>query len=104
MIKNLHDGTPARFLVNEELSDPQEMVSGIRQGCPLAPFLAILAAEVLALAIAQDKSTTGLDVPETEEDKHKFSVSGGSEATAIHYRHRRTVWEALGPASAPHQG
>nr|P0CV25.1 RecName: Full=Secreted RxLR effector protein 78; Flags: Precursor [Plasmopara viticola] len=51
MLRKLHDGTTARFLVNGELSEPQEVVSGIRQGCSLAPLLFILAAEVLALSI-----------------------------------------------------
>ncbi|KAE8915450.1 hypothetical protein PF003_g614 [Phytophthora fragariae] len=51
MIRRLHAGTTATFLVNGELSDPQEVLSGIRQGCPLAPLLFILAAEILALAI-----------------------------------------------------
>ncbi|KAE9266852.1 hypothetical protein PR003_g31975, partial [Phytophthora rubi] len=54
MIRKLHNGTIARFLVNGELSEPQEVLSGIRQGCPLAPLLFLLAAEILALAIRQD--------------------------------------------------
>ncbi|EEY66740.1 uncharacterized protein PITG_23108 [Phytophthora infestans T30-4] len=63
MLRNLHEGTTARFLVNGELSDPQDVVSSIRQGCPLVPLLFILAAEVLALAIQQDEHTEGIQVP-----------------------------------------
>jgi hypothetical protein len=74
MIRRLHDGTTARFLVNGEFSDPLEIVSGIRQGCPLAHLLFILATEVLALAIAQDKSSTGLKLPGSENERHKFSA------------------------------
>uniref|UniRef100_K3W8X8 Reverse transcriptase domain-containing protein n=1 Tax=Globisporangium ultimum (strain ATCC 200006 / CBS 805.95 / DAOM BR144) TaxID=431595 RepID=K3W8X8_GLOUD len=42
------------YLVNGELSAEWEVKSGIRQGCPLAPLLFIVAAEILALAVQQD--------------------------------------------------
>jgi hypothetical protein len=74
MLRRLHDGTTARFLVNGELSDPQEVISGIRQGCPLAPLLFILAAEVLALAIRQDKELGGIRVPGGKGERHRFSA------------------------------
>ncbi|KAE9336200.1 hypothetical protein PR003_g12635 [Phytophthora rubi] len=74
MIQKLHNGTTARFLVNGELSEPQEVISGIRQGCPLAPLLFLLAAEVLAIAIKQDKQLTGVRVPGGDGATHKFSA------------------------------
>lgn len=37
--------------------------TGIRQDCPLAPLLIILAAEDLALAIMQDPELQGIQVP-----------------------------------------
>ena len=39
MTQNNRDGTTARFVVNEELLDSQAVLSGIRQGCLLAPLL-----------------------------------------------------------------
>ena len=39
MIRTHHAETTAPFVVNGELSEPQEVVSRIRQGCPLAPLL-----------------------------------------------------------------
>ncbi|CAI5719351.1 unnamed protein product [Peronospora destructor] len=74
MIRKLHNGTTARFVVNGELSEPQEVVSGIRQGCPLAPLLFLVAAEVLALAIQQDIEIVGLKVPGGSGEEHKFSA------------------------------
>jgi hypothetical protein len=56
------------------LSDPQEVISGIRQVCPLAPLLFILAAEILALAIKQDKGVEGIQVPGSAGDTHTFSA------------------------------
>ena len=54
MIRNVHEETTAKFVVNGDLSQPQEVVSGIRQGCPLAPLLILVVAEISALAIQQD--------------------------------------------------
>ena len=36
MIRKIHDGTTAQFVANGELSESQAVISGIRQGCPLA--------------------------------------------------------------------
>ncbi|KAE9313201.1 hypothetical protein PF008_g19794 [Phytophthora fragariae] len=74
MIRKLHNGTIARFLVNGELSEPQEVLSGIRRGCPLAPLLFLLAAEILALAIRQDNHIKGIPVPGGNGETHKFSA------------------------------
>ena len=38
MIRGIHTEATAHFLVNGELSTHQEVISGIRQGCPLAPL------------------------------------------------------------------
>lgn len=38
MIRKIHAGITAHFPVNKEFSRPQVVLSGIRQGCPLAPF------------------------------------------------------------------
>eukprot|EP00644_Phytophthora_capsici_P003451 jgi/Phyca11/8806/fgenesh1_pm.PHYCAscaffold_31_\ len=57
MLRKLHDGTTAQFLVNGELSEVQVVRSGIRQGCPLAPLLFILEAEILSLAVQQGQTS-----------------------------------------------
>ncbi|KAL4163946.1 hypothetical protein KRP22_004570 [Phytophthora ramorum] len=74
MIRKLHQGTTARFLINGSLSEPLDIVSGIRQGCQLAPLLFLLAAEILALAIQQDRQIKGLRVPGTPAAEHTFSA------------------------------
>ena len=48
MIRHLHHNTTARFVVNGILSEPIHVLTGIRQGCPLAPLLFLLVAEILA--------------------------------------------------------
>lgn len=62
LIARLHEATTA-LTVNEDLSDPCKVVSGISQGCSLAPLLFIVAAKVLALIITQDKVLQGLRHP-----------------------------------------
>ena len=74
MVRNLHDETTARFVVNGELSRPQAVLSGIRQGCPLAPLLFLIAAEILSLAIQQDSDLIGITVPRGGGVRHKFSA------------------------------
>lgn len=74
MVK-IHDGTTAKFLVNGELSEAIPVVSGIRQGYPLAPLLFILAVEPLGLAITQDKELEGIKLGNaTMQWEHRFSA------------------------------
>lgn len=58
--RQLHHNTTATFTVNGELSPEIPITRGIRQGCPLAPFLFLLGVEVLALAIKQDNTIRGV--------------------------------------------
>ncbi|KAF1314922.1 Rxlr effector protein, partial [Globisporangium splendens] len=74
LIGRMHDGTTARFLVNGELSKKRKVVSGIRQGCPLAPLLFIIAVETLALAVDQCTSLQGITIGGAEERRLKISA------------------------------
>lgn len=74
MIQKLHKGTTARFLVNGKLSEPQDVISGIQQGCHLVPLLFLLAAEVLVIAMRQGKRLTGVLVAGGDGATHKFSA------------------------------
>ena len=60
MIRNLHHNTTARIVVNGLLSDPISVLTGIRQGCPLAPLLFLLVAKILAIALLQSTQIQGL--------------------------------------------
>lgn len=60
LISGIHKGTTASFVVNGSQSVALPVISGIRQGCPLAPLLFLLVVEVLGLALKQDPVLRGL--------------------------------------------
>ncbi|CAI5464348.1 unnamed protein product [Closterium sp. Yama58-4] len=53
--EGLHEGTQTRLLVNGWMGDGVEVVSGVRQGCPLAPYLFLCAVEPLAQTVLKKK-------------------------------------------------
>ncbi|CAI5476715.1 unnamed protein product [Closterium sp. Yama58-4] len=54
-MEGLHAGTQTRLLVNGWLGEGVEVVSGVRQGCPLAPYLFLCAVEPLAQMVLKKK-------------------------------------------------
>ncbi|KAJ0390258.1 hypothetical protein P43SY_010837 [Pythium insidiosum] len=64
-VEALHLGTTARFVVDGDLSTVEEVACGIRQGCPLAPTLFILAADVLYDMLDLDGRLQGLPLSDT---------------------------------------
>lgn len=62
----LHQGTVASFQANEFLSDQIEIHNGIRQDCPLAPMLFVLALDLLFRRVEQDPACPGISI------KHEY--------------------------------
>ncbi|CAI5460850.1 unnamed protein product [Closterium sp. Yama58-4] len=54
-VEGLHAGTQTRLLVNGWMGDGVEVISGVRQGCPLAPYLFLCAVEPLAQLVLKRK-------------------------------------------------
>ena len=84
MIWNLHHNTTARFVVNGLLSDPIPVLTGIRQGCPLAPLLFLLVAEILAIALLQSTQIRGLRHPGLPSQEQKFSAFVDDSTVFLH--------------------
>jgi hypothetical protein len=75
VVDTVHAGTTARFLVNGELSAQFDIVTGIRQGCPLAPLLFLIAAETLKHALDQNPRIRGVRLRGHHQDHvHTFSA------------------------------
>ncbi|CAI5527668.1 unnamed protein product [Closterium sp. Naga37s-1] len=54
-VKGLHDGAATRVLLNGWIGERAEMAKGVRQGCPLAPYLFLCAVEPLCQEIQRRK-------------------------------------------------
>lgn len=72
LIRRMHSGTKACFLVNGLLSEAIPARSGIRQGRPLAQLISLIVVELLGLTLKQDLTLTGLPIPERETVRHLF--------------------------------
>ncbi|KAL9959711.1 hypothetical protein ACROYT_G033060 [Oculina patagonica] len=65
-VKTLYNNTESCVLNNGWASDFFEIQRGVRQGCPLSPYLFILSAEILAIAIRNNTNIKGISVNDEE--------------------------------------
>ncbi|KAF1322066.1 reverse transcriptase, partial [Globisporangium splendens] len=82
-VEALHSETTCRFLVNGFLSRSIRVTCGIRQGCPLAPLLFIIALDVLYRIIEAMPDFPGVDL-ECGGIRADLRVSGFADDTAIY--------------------
>ena len=69
-VKPLYTNTESAVLHNGYTTDYFKLSRGVRQGCPLSPYLFILGVEILAAKVRQDCTIQGINIFETE---HKIS-------------------------------
>ena len=62
MIKVCYNNIQSKIKINGLLSDPFNIMRGVRQGCSLSMLLYIIAAEVLANFIIADKRVKGVQI------------------------------------------
>ena len=65
----LYNGVQSSVVNGGFMTNYFEITRGVRQGCPLSPSLFILAVELLALKIRQNKNCEGLYLPNNQEVK-----------------------------------
>jgi hypothetical protein len=85
LVRKLHEKTRARFLVNGELSEEFDIISGIRQGCPLAPLLFLIAAETLKYALAAAPAIEGISL-RGDHGTHIHTLSAFVDDSAVFLR------------------
>ncbi|CAI7831389.1 unnamed protein product, partial [Closterium sp. NIES-53] len=86
-IKGLHQDTTTKLLINGSLGQGVDMVSGVRQGCPLAPYLFLCAVEPLALEV--EKRKLGL-----EKEGRRLGYLGYVDDTTLVLQGRQHIAEA----------
>ena len=69
-VRILNANFKASILQSRFLSQPLELTRGYRQGDPVAPYLFILSAEILAILIKQNKDIRGIFVHDKENKYH----------------------------------
>lgn len=85
IVTQLHWGTTVRFLANGTHSKRVQVTRGIRQGCPMAPLLFILALEPLYQRLQSGVVHRGIDLT-TEENTVALRVAGYADDTAVYLR------------------
>jgi predicted Zn-ribbon and HTH transcriptional regulator len=64
----LYNNVKSKIIVNGQLSEDVHIKGGVRQGCPLSPYLFICVLELLARRIQTDKSFRGIADPNSRVD------------------------------------
>ena len=72
-IKILYAGANSCVTNNGHMSSYFAMGRGVRQGCPLSPYLFIIAAEVLAISIRSNNDIKGIVIGEKEYKIKQFA-------------------------------
>ena len=90
VVAALHHDTTCRFLVNGYRSRRRDVTCGIRQGCPLAPLLFILALDSVYRVLHAREDIRGVPIS-TGGRATEFKVSGYADDTAVYLRDRSSV-------------
>jgi hypothetical protein len=77
----LHKDSTAQVIVNGFLADPFKVDSGVRQGCPWAPFLFLIDIEPLACALRLQNDIQGMLLP----DGNIILYSGYDDDTTLFF-------------------
>ncbi|TYZ60717.1 hypothetical protein PybrP1_008783 [[Pythium] brassicae (nom. inval.)] len=83
MVAVAHAKTTGRFLVNGYLSAPIPVACGIRQGCPLAPLLFILAIKALYQRMEARSDICGFSMPTTSGEE-TVRIADYADDTALY--------------------
>ncbi|CAI5717474.1 unnamed protein product [Peronospora effusa] len=90
VVAALHCNTTCRFLVNGYRSSRRNVCCGIRQGCPLAPLLFILALDSVYRVIKGRDDIHGIPLSSGGRT-NEIEISGYADDTAVYLRDRPAV-------------
>ena len=79
MIRALYNQVTVTINVNDDLTEEFVTGGGVRQGCPLSPYLFIMVLELMAIELKNSPEYTGIVEPITgQEDKASFFADDSS--------------------------
>jgi len=107
VVAEQHRETVVRFLVNGERSRPVNVTRGIRQRCPLAPLLFILALDLFYRALGESSPQLGIDLRTRTEVARLIAAGYADDTTAYLDGPERiscfvAIADAFGAASGLH--
>ena len=65
-VKTLYTNISATVINNGQISEWFTLYRGVRQGCPISPYLFILSVELLAICVRENKNIRGIRIKDTE--------------------------------------
>ena len=83
MIKLLYANAQSKVRVNNTDSEPFDLHSGVRQGCPLSPLLFACVVETMACLMREDPNIEGIPIPGTDVE---VRLSQHADDTVIIFR------------------
>jgi hypothetical protein len=87
IIRAIHTKTTVQFMANGFISERLSVTSGVRQGCPLAPLLFIIAVDLLYDTIETDEALAGVALG-PRGTIAELKAAGYADDTAIYIAHR----------------
>ena len=89
-VSTFYTNTQSAVLNNGFSTNYFALSRGVRQGCPLSPYLFILAVELLACKIRQDKEIQGINIFQRE-----FKISQFADDTTLLNKNSNSVRRAI---------
>lgn len=87
----LHRDSTESFLANRYESEPVDMRDGIRQGCPLAPLLSVLALDPHTQQVQSEQELSGEMVP-APGGSIRVPIAGYADDTALYANSAEGSW------------
>ena len=99
MLRSLYNDASVKLIVNGKLSSVITQGRGVRQGCPLSPFIFALLVEPLGELLRSHAAELGICLPKIADDNSDaplfMLVSQFADDTTIYCRHPALMLRAL---------